>query len=144
MSTMIRTFVETVMDLIIDRILQFTDYFIVVQKITLSESMLFSLAAFRFIWVSYFGVSNENYDPVFGTFFWSLIFGALTTAHFLSFFSKKLTSRYYVLVAHSLVWCFITILAAWSGTIAPVVPTLAIITLTSIFITVRIYREARS
>lgn len=140
MSILRQTF-ERMVDLLIDRIIQFTDYFIVVQKITLSEAALFGFSATRFVWIATVGVSHDAYDPVFGTPIWVLVFGVLSLLHLVSFFSAYMMFRFYVMCLHAFVWCFLTLLAAWSGTTVPVVPNLAVITAVSIFIAVRLRRE---
>lgn len=139
--TVLRTAFESFIDLLIDRIIQFTDYFIVIQKITLSETALFAFAVARFLWILIFGVADDAYDPVFGATVWSIIFGILVIAHFISFFSKRLMIRFYIMCTHAFIWCFLTILAAWSTTKVPVVPHLSVLAGLSIFIAVRIHRE---
>lgn len=132
---------ECFLESLLERIERISDYFICKKHISLSEGSLFAFALFRATWFACFGVENANYDHVFGAFFWVCAFVALSAAHFAAFFLKNLKFRAFVVCAYALIWSFLMFIAAYSRTNAPAVPSFFVLTLLSIFIAVRLFRE---
>ena len=72
---------------------------------------------------------------------WTIIFSVITFGHFYGFFRRSLLVRVIALYAHGIIWCFMIVLAALSGTSAPAVPMYTVLTLTSIVLAARLSRE---
>jgi hypothetical protein len=140
-QTTIRQRLEYLIDQLIERILDITDYFIVVKHITLSEWFLFALAFGHAAWFMFFGVVDANYDYYFDTPFWTIVFSLISFCHFVGFFFKSLHVRIGAVYAHSFLWAFLTILAAYAKTGAPAVPRMIVFTLLSAILVVRLSSE---
>jgi hypothetical protein len=128
-------------DAIIERIVAISDYFIFKKRISLSEAALFAFASFRTVWFLIFGVNQASWDYVFSDAVWITVFATLSLAHLASFFLRTVFFRGAVVFLYAWVWCFLAIIAGLNGTTAPAIPTLSVLTLLSIFIAVRLFRE---
>lgn len=126
-------------DVIIDRIITFTDYFIVRKHVTLSEGALFAFSLSWTLWFIFMGVYIS--EMALSRAIWVTLFGMGTALHFASFFFKNIRGRAVVVCLYAFVWCFLTFLSLYTVSVAPAVPTLAVFTLLSIFIAVRLFRE---
>jgi hypothetical protein len=135
------TSLKRILDEIIERIVAISDYFIFKKHISLSEGALFAFAAFRTIWFLIFGVNQASFDYLFSDAIWITVFAGLSLAHLASFFLRAVFCRGVVVFLYAWVWCFLTIIAGLNGTTAPAIPTLSVLTLLSIFIAVRLFRE---
>jgi len=132
-------YLERLFDTIIDRIVLFTDYFIVHKKITLSETFLFVFNLCWAIWLGLFA-SESTYNRIWTSGVWSIIFSITSLAHFVTFFySPKLRS--FAVSLHAFVWCFLAILAIHSGTTSTAIPSLWMLSMLSVFVAVRLLRE---
>ena len=132
-----------IVDMLIDRIILFTDYFIVTKHITLSESGLFFLSVARAIWFSMFGV---NLGPAGGPLnheAWTPIFWLVSLFHFAGFFSSNLIYRISVLCLYGFMWCFLGLLVLQTTVTSPAVPTFLIFSLMSVFIAIRLIKDYR-
>lgn len=130
------------MESLIDGIIAFTDYFILRKRVTLSETTVFIFSLSWTLWFIFMGVYVS--EMALTRSVWVTLFSMTTTAHFLSFFFENIIGRAYVACAYAVIWCFLTFLSAYTGSIAPAVPTLAVMTFLSVFIAVRLFRERQT
>jgi hypothetical protein len=131
--------IDSLMETLIDRIVLFTDYFIVQKHITLSETAMFAFSLSWTLWFVFVGVYVS--EMALSRAIWATLFAMTTIAHFCSFFFKDIVGRAFVACAYAFVWCFLTLLSAYTGSVAPAVPTLFVFTFLSVFIAVRLFRE---
>lgn len=127
------------MESIVDAIVLFTDYFILQKKVTLSETTMFLFSFGWLLWFIFQGVYVS--ETALARSLWVTLFAMTTLAHLISFFFDNIIGRAYVACAYAVVWCFLTFLTAYTGSIAPAVPTLAVFTFLAVFIAVRLFRE---
>jgi hypothetical protein len=133
---------ERFVDMVIDRIIGFTDYFILTKHITLSETSLFSFSATWFLWICFApGTSPEA--ALMSRASWATLFGIMTLSHFVTFFFADIMGRAMVSCVYACVWAFLFILTILAGSTAPAAPTLLVLTGMSVFIAVRLFRERR-
>lgn len=128
-----------IIDLILDRIMTFSDYYLVKKHVTLSESAIFLLSLTRAIWFSIFGVRDIYYDMLWSDGIWVIIYTTITLLHFGTFFVENLMPRAMVLFINAFVWLFLAVLAISFGNRSPVITTAIILSLLCIFIGVRLY-----
>lgn len=128
-------------DLLIDRIVMFSDYFIIKKHITLSEAAIFAFSFSRAVWFGIFGVRDVSYDMLWGDYTWFGIYSALTISHFVTFFIENKLPRAVVLFLNAFLWSFLGILAYLSGNQSPAITGLGILSLLCIFIGVRLYLD---
>lgn len=129
---------------LIETLLDVSDYFIYKKKVSVSEGLLFTLAAMRTVWYAVYGVSGGVINFVFSDVAWIAIFAFLTLFHIASFFSPTTYSRALVSSMYALVWMFLTILAVIAPQNSPAAPTFAVFALLSAFIAVRLFRDAHA
>lgn len=144
MHTIAMNALERFVDTIIDRIISFTDYFIVKQHITLSETLLFSMSVIRGFWFVIFGVNMIQGQPIVNHDIWAYVFVLLSVAHFISFFCSTLIYRIIVACLTAFVWAFLGSLLTYTTVSSPAVPTFWAFSMLSIFIAVRLVREWRN
>jgi hypothetical protein len=130
---------DGLMNAIIDGIVAFTDYFVIKKHITLSETAMFAFSLSWTLWFIFVGVYVS--EMALSRAVWATMFAASTTVHFFSFFFKDIVYRAFVASAYAVIWCFLTLLSAYTGSIAPAVPTLFVFTFLSVFVAVRLFRE---
>lgn len=135
---------ERIIDSLIDRIIIFTDYFIVKQHITLSETVLFAMSVIRTIWFGIFGVKMIEGQALVNHEAWFYVFFAAMLAHFVSFFFTNLIYRIIALVGVAFIWCFLGSLLLFAAVESPAVPTFLAFSALSVFIAVRLVREWRN
>lgn len=141
MQTLSRSF-ERLMESLIDGIIAFTDYFIIRKHVTLSETAIFAFSLTWTIWFMFMGVYVS--EMALSRSVWVTLFAMTTLAHFISFFFDNITGRAYVACSYAVIWCFLTFLSAYTGSVAPAVPTLAVFTFLAVFIAVRLFRERQA
>lgn len=142
MHIMLSRSFERFMDSLIDGIIAFTDYFIVKKRVTLSETAIFMFSLTWTMWFLFRGVYVS--EMALARSVWITLFAMTTTAHFFSFFFDNIIGRAYVACSYAVIWCFLTFLSAYTGSVAPAVPTLAVFTFLSVFIAVRLFRERQT
>lgn len=138
MYVMIHRQFERLMDTVINGIVAFSDYFVLQKKVTLSETTMFM---FSFSWLVWFIFSAHVSEQALAQSVWITLFTMTTLAHLISFFCGSIIARAYVACAYAVVWCFLTLLSAYTSSVAPAVPTLAVFTFAAVFIAVRLFRE---
>lgn len=131
---------EYLLDVFIEKIIDVGD-FLFYKHVTLSEVILYGLALFRAIWFSIFGVENANYEYFFPDWVWIVIFVLVTLIHTVGFFIARCSLRVISAYCYTFIWGFLTALAAYSGTNAPAVPTLSILSLLGFVMIIRLTRE---
>lgn len=119
---------------IVERIVAISDYFIFEKRISLSEGLLFLVAALRTPWFIFLGVNQPSYDYIFPDFTWILIFAGLSGAHFAAFFFKSLKFRCAVVCLYGSLWLFLAIIAGLNRTTSPAIPTLLPLAFASSFL----------
>ena len=132
-------YLERLFDIILDRIVIFTDYFIIHKKITLSETFLFVFSICWAIWLGLFS-AQSTYNRVWTSGVWSIIFSVTSLSHFVTFFLTP-KARAFTVSLHAFVWCFLAILAMHSGTTSTAIPSLWMLSMLSVFVAVRLFRE---
>lgn len=130
------------MEALIDGIIAFTDYFIIKKHVTLSETATFAFSLSWTLWFIFRGVYMS--ELALSRSVWITLFAMTTLAHFISFLFDNIIGRAYVACSYAVIWCFLTFLSAYSGLVAPAVPTLAVFTFLSVFIAVRLFRERQT
>lgn len=138
MSQYVRSGFERVVDSVIDGILAFTDYFVLRKRVTLSETTLFLFCLSWAIWFLFEGVYVA--DMALARSVWVTIFLMMSIAHLLAFVSDGIKARAWVVSLEATVLCFLALLTLYTGSIAPAVPTLAVMTFLGVFIAVRLFR----
>lgn len=133
---------ERVVEALVDGIERINDFFITKKKVTLTETMIFW---FAFSWTAWFVIKGVyvSDEPVYRAI-WVSLFAMMTIAHFVSFFFDDIIGRAYVACGYAFIWCFLAFLSAFTGSIAPALPTLLVFSMASVFIAVRLFRERRS
>jgi hypothetical protein len=134
-----RSTFEILVDLIVDRIVIFTDYFIVKKHVTLSETTLLCFSLAWSLWFIFRGTYVA--EVTLGQEAWAVLFTVMATAHVVSFFFKNLLGRAAIATCYAVVWCFMTFFSFYTGSTVPAVPTLSVITFLSVFIAVRLFRD---
>ena len=132
-------YLERLFDTLIDRIVIFTDYFIVHKKITLSETFLFVFSICWAIWLALFA-AESTYNRIWTSGVWSIIFSVTSLAHFATFFYSP-KARAFTVSLHAFVWCFLAILAMHSGTTSTAIPSLWMLSMLCVFVAVRLFHE---
>jgi hypothetical protein len=142
MQIMLSRQFERLMESLIDGIIAFTDFFVIKQRITLSETGVFAFSLSWTLWFIFVGVYVS--EAALTRSVWVTLFTATTVVHLLSFFLGSVITRAYIVSAYAGIWFFLTVLSAYTGSVAPAAPTLAVLTLWSIFIAVRLFREGQT
>lgn len=132
-------FFSKILELVIDRILAFTDYFLVERRVTLSETTLFLFAVSWTVWFIFKNVAGL--DAVLGKALLVSALGFMSTAHFFSFFFKDLLGRAIVACGYAFLYSFLMFVGIHAGDGAPSTPTLFVFMTLSVFIAVRLFRE---
>jgi CHASE2 domain-containing sensor protein len=127
---------------LLDTIEAFNDYFILRKHVTLSETTMFMFSLGWTLWFVFVGVYVS--ELALSRAVWATLFAMSTVAHFCSFFFKDIIGRAFVASTYAVLWCFLTLLSAYTGSIAPAVPTLAVFTFLSVFVAVRLFRERQN
>lgn len=133
---------EKILDVILERIIAFSDYFIVAKHITLSETTLFAFVFSRGVWGTIFGIHMVADNPMLSSQGWTLVFLVLGIAHFISFFLSGFRIRIITLCAYGFVWCFLALLVAMTS-YSMAIPTFLILAFLSAFLVVRLIKESR-
>lgn len=136
----IRQRFEFLLDTIIEKIIDIGDFF-VFKHITWSEAILFLYSMFRAFWFIAIGVENKNYSYYFSDSVWTTIFVMMSLMHFSGFFLKSMCLRIAAGYMCAITWGILTILAIYSMTAAPAVPSLLPLIILSIVVTVRLSHE---
>jgi hypothetical protein len=142
MQAMLSRSFERFMESLVDGIIAFTDYFIIRKHVTLSETSIFVFSLSWTLWFIFMGVYVS--EMALARSVWVTLFAMTTVAHFISFFFDNILGRAYVVCAYAIIWCFLTFLSLYTGSVAPAVPTLAVFTFLSVFIAVRLFREGQT
>jgi hypothetical protein len=142
MQIMLSRQFDRFMESLIDGIIAFTDYFIIKKHVTLSETAIFVFSFTWTLWFIFMGVYVS--EMALSRAVWVTLFAMTTLAHFISFFFENISARAYVACTYAVIWCFLTFLSAYTGSVAPAVPTLAVMTFLSVFIAVRLFRERQT
>lgn len=139
---MIATNFQKIVDVLIDGIISFTDYFIVGKHVTLSEGTLFVLSAGRAIWFTIFGV-NIGGSQMLTHDVWIPLFWTVSIAHVVSFFIS-LKMRIVVMMSYACLWCFLGILMLMANPSAPHVLNFFTFSVLSVFIAVRLMSDVQT
>jgi len=132
-------YVERIFNAMLDRIILFTDYYILKKKITLSESFIFAFSMVWALWLAIFE-AESTYNRIWTSLTWSIIFAVISISHFVSFFfTPKL--RGFAVSLHAFIWCMLAMLAIYSGTTSLAFPSLAMLSMLSVFVAVRLLKE---
>lgn len=125
-------------DVIIDRIILFSDYFIVKKHVTLSET---TLLVFNLSWLLWFFVGVPEPEQILSRSLIITTLGFAGTFHFASFFIENRIGRALAAALYAFVWSFLMFVYFYSGEGAPAAPTLFVMMMLSVFICVRLVRE---
>lgn len=134
---------DKLVDLMIGRIVAFSDYFILEKRVTLSETTVFALSLTWLLWFVFGGTFYETDTPL-SRLTWVLVFATTTVTHFTGFFFKTVIARAYVMCFHAFVWGFLCILALQTLSSPPAFPTLFVFTILSSMLAVRLFREGKA
>lgn len=132
---------EKFVDMIVGRIILFTDYFILQKHVSLSEASLFIFCCTWALWLMAADVTLSA--GIIGRYTWIFIFSVLAVAHFTAFLIGNVGSRACIAALYAAVWLFLAIITIHARLPAPAAPTLLVLSLMSIFISVRLFREHR-
>lgn len=131
---------EQLLDIIVEKIIDIGDFFIF-RHITWTEAALFLYSIFRAGWFVIFGVENANYSYYFSDHVWTTVFVVMSLTHFSGFFIKSMCLRIAAGYMSAVVWTIMLILAAYSLTAAPAVPSLLPLIVLSVVVVVRLSHE---
>lgn len=127
-------------DLVVDRIIMFTDYFIITRHVTLSETTLFSLGVVRGVWQFIFGTGDMYGVTIIQTPYIAAMFCIVAALHIASFFiSSKF--RVAMVFAYGFLWAFLGILYAFTVFPSVAVPKFFILALLAVFIGYRLLKD---
>lgn len=135
----IRTGLSSLFTALLDTIEAFTDYFILERQISLSEAGLLMFSALWAIWFLFFGVYVS--EMVLSRAAWTTAFLMSTVLHIASFFIKDTIGRGIAVSLYAIIWCFLMVLSALTGSIAPAVPTLLYATVIAVSVAIRLFKE---
>lgn len=132
-------YLDMLFDLIIDRIIAFTDYFIIAKKVTLSETIIFSLIVTRAFWLALVDVV-QPYETIFSNQVWLYIYSIAAILHFVAYF---LTTKFrgIAVCIHSFILCFLLSVAVYGQVRSFAIPSLSVLVISGIFIAVRLLRS---
>lgn len=140
MRTILKNGAQRLIENLLDTIVAFSDYFVIRKRVTLSETTLFF---FSFSWAVWFLAEGVYVaEMALARSAWVTIFLMMTVAHFCTFLFDGIKARAYVVSLEATVFCFLALLTAYTGSITPAFPTLAVLTFLSVFIAVRLFRGA--
>lgn len=128
------------LDVVIEMLVNFEDY-IVFNRISLSECFFFIIASARAVWFTIFGAESQDISYYFSNIVWIAVFAATTVAHFAGFIFRRVRLRIFALYIHAVIWLFLAVLAVFSQTTAPAVPTFIPFLIFSLFLIVRLSRD---
>jgi hypothetical protein len=127
---------------LLDTIEAFSDYFILKKRVTLSETSLFMFSLAWTVWFVFVGVYVS--EMAMSRAAWATVFALATISHLISFFIKDIIVRAFVVSTYAVTWFFLMLLSAYTGSIAPAVPTLLVCTYLAVFVSVRLFRERQN
>lgn len=130
---------ERLFDLFLDRLLLITDYFILTKRVSLTEMLIWWLSLTRAIWTLFVDVESP-YNMMMSNTVWMWIYIIVTVAH-IAAFTMTHKIRAYAVCLQALVWCMLAWLAAMSHSQSFALPTMITMTLGSVFVAVRLFRE---
>lgn len=133
--------INRMVEFIIDRIVAFTDYFVVTKHVTLSETALFCLSLLLSAWIGVFGLGTTSLEVVGSAGVWFGVFFFLSLFHFATFLAESRLWRTVAVCLHAMVWCFVAVLSILDGARSASLPGLIVLVFTSTFIAVRLYRD---
>lgn len=133
-----------VLEVIIDGIIAFTDYFIVRKHITLSEGILFGIGAARGFWPLIFGPSPLAGIGVLTSAPVAIGFAILTVLHAASFFVADLRFRIGAIGAASAVWLIQAVLVGEQAFASLAVPIFIVYSGAGAFIVVRLIKDKQA
>lgn len=131
---------ENLLDVLIEKIIDVGDYF-VFKHITWTETGLFLFSLFRAVWFIAIGVENANYSFYFSDRVWTTVFVLMSLLHFAGFFIKSMCLRIAAGYMAAVVWTVLLILAAYSLTATPAVPSLLPLIVLSVVVVVRLAHD---
>jgi len=130
---------ERLFDLFIDRLILITDYFVLTKKITLTEMLIWWLSLTRAIWMLFVEVESP-YNMVMSNTMWMWIYLGVSAIHASTFFWTQ-KARAFAVCLQAFVWCMLAWLAGMSGSHSFALPTMVPMTLGSVFVAVRLFRD---
>lgn len=135
----IKTGLRDLFAALLDTIEAFNDYFILKKRVTLSETSLFLFSLSWAVWFALVGVYVS--EMAMSRAAWATVFIATTVIHLATFFFQNITGRAFIVSIYAVMWCFLTLLSAYTGSTAPAAPTLFVLTFLAVFVAVRLFRE---
>lgn len=138
---MLSTAFNNIIDVLIDRIIAFSDYFIIKEHLSLSEGFLFGLCAIRGFWPLLIGSASLYDNRFIATPIIAAVIAALSVGHLIALFFSAIKIRIAVICMYGFVWGFLGILFAMTNPSSISVPIFAVNALLSAFIAVRLIRE---
>lgn len=129
--------INKVLDFILDRILAFTDYFIVAKYVSLSEGALLAFAYLRSLWYVIFGY-HSDFNSFLPGYAWTTIFVVLSVFHTATFFAINTRYRRWALIGHAHVYCVLGALAVFDRISTPEIPGYIVLTFLSLFLYIRL------
>lgn len=139
-SLSIKNRFEQICDALIDAIVSVQDY-LLFKHVTFFEGFIYLFAAFRAVWFTAFGVESTSFNYFFPDIVWIIAFWIITVAHTIGFFTRKFKIRILAAYGHGFAWSFLLLLAVYSRTNAPAVPSLLVLTLFALMMIVRLSRQ---
>lgn len=140
----IKTKLEHLLDVIIEKILEIEDYFHLPANVRASEFALFAFAVSWFAWFVFFDVESSSpvYRYIFNEAGWACIFGAFAVLHAAGVFSPAIEVRRLAVSGYAVVWFVWLVMAATARAASTAVPTIAVILFLSVYVAVRLSRTS--
>lgn len=133
------SYFQRLFDLFLDKLIAITDYFIFSKRLSLTEMLIWWLSLTRAIWMLFVDVESP-YNMMMSNTVWMWIYIIVTVAH-IAAFTMTHKIRAYAVCLQALVWCMLAWLAAMSHSQSFALPTMITMTLGSVFVAVRLFRE---
>lgn len=133
------SYFQRLFDIFLDKLIAITDYFIFSKRLSLTEMLIWWLSLTRAIWMLFVDVESP-YNMMMSNTVWMWIYIIVTVAH-IAAFTMTHKIRAYAVCLQALVWCMLAWLAAMSHSQSFALPTMITMTLGSVFVAVRLFRE---
>lgn len=142
----IRAVLTNLLNVLVERIIDISDYLCEIKRITLSEWCAFiANAGFAFVFAAYqVKSSSPTYEYIGSEKLWTFVFVALFAVHLLGFYKNWVKLRYYITVGYSMNWFIWTVIAWYGNAASPMWAMCFAQLLTSIVLAVRLNDESNS
>lgn len=142
----VRARLENLLDILIERIIDITDYLCEIKRVTLSEWAAFlSNAGFTFSFVFYnVKGSSPVFDYIWNEAMWTAVFVLLFLCHVIGFYKNSVLTRYFVAVGYSMNWFVWSVITFYGQPHSPAWTVCATQMLVSIVLAVRLKDESNS